>query len=142
MQRGGITGNFSKIQELPQTSTKLMKIVENLSSHQNNYFRSIETCFKKIWSNAKGDHSYPRLSKVGTTGNFSKIQKLPQASPNFLKIVESLSSHQNNYFRSIKTCFKICCNAKGGTLSTLGLAKGGPQDILKFKRCTKLLQTF
>jgi hypothetical protein len=45
--------------------------------------------------------SDPGLSKGVTTGNFSKIEKLPQTSPNFLKIVENFSFHQNNYFRSI-----------------------------------------
>jgi hypothetical protein len=34
------------------------------------------------------------LAKIVTTGNFSKIQKLPQTSPNFLKIVENISSKQ------------------------------------------------
>jgi hypothetical protein len=38
--------------------------------------------------------------------NFKNIEKLLQTSSNFLKIVENLSCHQNNYFRSIKTWFK------------------------------------
>jgi hypothetical protein len=47
----------------------------------------------------RGDHSPQTgdtlgLAKGVTTGNFSKIQKLPQTSPNFLKIVENISSKQ------------------------------------------------
>jgi hypothetical protein len=34
------------------------------------------------------------LSKGVATGNFSKIQKLPQTNPNILKIVEKTSFHQ------------------------------------------------
>ena len=106
------TGSFSKT--LPQTSPNYLKIVENISCHQNNYCRSIKTCFKKVWSNAKGGHAQ------------EIFQKLPQTSPNFLKIVENISCHQNNYFQSIKTCFKIFwSNAKRGAQSTLGSAKGG-----------------
>jgi hypothetical protein len=64
------------------------------------------------------------LAKIWTTGSFSKTP--PQTSPNFLKIVENISCHQNNYFRSIKTCFKMFwSNAKRGAQSTLGSAKGG-----------------
>jgi hypothetical protein len=91
-----------------------------------------------FWSNAKRgalstlgsakggwQTGYPRLSKGETAGSFSKIQKLPQTSPNFLKIVEKISFHQNNYFRSIKTCFKIFwSNAKGTTEYLVGLSKG------------------
>jgi hypothetical protein len=107
---------------------------------------------------AKGGQQtgYPRLSKGVATGNFSKIQKLPQTSPNFLKIVEKISFHQNNYFRLIKTCFKIFwSNAKGAhrvpwaqqrgdcRQGTLGLAKGTPQEIFqKFKNHLKLVQTY
>jgi hypothetical protein len=70
----------------PQTSPNFLKILENLFSHQKHYFRSIKTCFKKIWANAT----------------------LLQTSPNSLKIVETISSHQENYFQSInKNMFKI-----------------------------------
>jgi hypothetical protein len=75
----------------------------------------------------------------------SKIQKPPQTSPNFLKFVEEISFHQNNYFQSIKTCFKFFwSNAKRGghrvpwahqrgddRQGTLGLAKGKPQEVFK-----------
>ena len=81
----------------------------------------------------RGDHRYPRLSEAGggggKTGNFYKIQKGPPISPNFLKIVENVSSHQNNYFYKShkKTCFKkIWLNAKGGTTGNLWLSKEGP----------------
>ena len=47
------------------------------------------------------------------------FQKLPQTSPNFLKIVEKISFHQNNYFRSIKG---------GGGTEYLGLSEGGMTD--------------
>jgi hypothetical protein len=68
----GTTGSFSKT--LPQTSPNYLKIVENISCHQNNYFRSIKTCFKKFWSNAKGTTEYLMGSAEGwpCTGNFSK----------------------------------------------------------------------
>jgi hypothetical protein len=108
-QRGGHAQEI--FQKLPQTSPNFLKIVENISCHQNNYFQSIKTCFKIFWSNAKrGGTEYLGLSKGGTTdrvpklregetaGNFSKIQKSPQTSPNFLKIIEKISFHQNNYF--------------------------------------------
>jgi hypothetical protein len=85
----GTTGSFSKTP--PQTSPNFLTIVEKTSFHQNNYFRSIKTCFKIFWSNAKGAHrvpwaqqrggrqtGYPRLSEGETAGNFSKIQKPPQ----------------------------------------------------------------
>ena len=84
------------------------------------------------------------------------FQKLPQTSPNFLKIVEKISFHQNNYFQSIKTYFKIFwSNAKRGAQSTLGSAKGGRQTgypslgkgrqqeiFQKSKNRLKLVQTF
>jgi hypothetical protein len=37
---------------------------------------------------------------------FSKIQNPPPTTPNFLRIVENLSSHEKNCFQSIKTGFK------------------------------------
>jgi hypothetical protein len=77
------TGSFSKTP--PQTSPNFLKIVEKISFHQNNYFRSIKTCFKIFWSNAKRGHRVPwaqqrgdnrqgilGLAKIGTTGSFSK----------------------------------------------------------------------
>jgi hypothetical protein len=51
----------------------------------------------------------------GTTGNFSKIQNPPPTTPNFLRIVENLSSHEKNCFQSIKTGFKNLVKCKGGT---------------------------
>jgi hypothetical protein len=60
------TGNLSKIQKPPQTSPNLLKIVEKISFHQNNYFRSIKTGFKIFWSNAKRGHS-----RGGTTDRVS-----------------------------------------------------------------------
>ena len=58
------------------------------------------------------------------------FSKSAQPTPNFLKIVENHSSHQNNQFRLVETSFeKFGTNAKGGPQGTLGLAKGGPQVI-------------
>ena len=69
----------------------------------------------------------------GTTGNFSKIQNPPPTTPNFLRIVENLSSHEKNCFQSIKTGFKKFGQMGGG----------GPQEIFqKFKNHVKLIQTF
>jgi hypothetical protein len=69
----------------PQTiSPNFLKIVENLSSHEKNYFRSIKTYFKNIWSNAKGDHRYPRLSnKGGPQKIFQKIKRHSKAASNY-----------------------------------------------------------
>ena len=84
-QQRGNRRKFSKIQKLPQTSPNFLKIVEKISFHQNNYFRSIKTCLKIFWSNAKRGHRVPwaqqrgdnrqgilGLAKIGTTGRFSK----------------------------------------------------------------------
>ena len=71
----------------------------------------------------------------GTTGNFSKIQNPPPTTPNFLRIVENLSSHEKNCFQSIKTGFKKFGQMGGG-------GGGGAQEIFqKFKNHVKLIQT-
>jgi hypothetical protein len=78
----------------------------------------------------------------GTTGNFSKIQNPPPTTPNFLIIVENLSSHENNCFQSIKTGFKKFGQMQRGDSQGLPI-KGGPQEIFqKFKNHLKLIQTF
>ena len=55
LAKGGpkeIFQKFKNIEKLLQTSPNFVKIVENLSCDQNNYFRSIKTWFKKFGSNA------------------------------------------------------------------------------------------
>ena len=63
----------------------------------------------------------------------------PRPAPKFLKIVGNHYFHHNNYSRLIKTCFKkIWEYAMGVTTTTLGLAKGGLQEI--FQKLTKMPQ--
>ena len=121
-------------QEILQIFRKNLKlvIVKNLSCHQNNDFRSIKTCFKKFWSNAKGGpQGYLGLAKgdhrkfFKNSKTFKKPLKLVQT---FLKIVKNLSCHQNNYFRWIKTCFKnFWSNAKGVTTGNFEKYQKGTQ---------------
>ena len=65
-----------------------------------------------------GDHRGTLGLAKGDYKNFFKnTEKLPQTSPNFLKIVENHFSHQNNYFQ----CFeKFWSNAGGGGLQQRG----------------------
>jgi hypothetical protein len=75
---------------LPQTSPNFLKILENLFSRQKHYFRSIKTCFKKIWPNAKGDHrNFFCLKQVQT------LWKLSKSFP----LIKRITFNQ-----SIKTC--------------------------------------
>jgi hypothetical protein len=81
------------------------------------------------------------LSKDRDHRKFWKL--FSESFPNYLKIVENISCHQNNYFWSIKTCFKkFWSNAKGTTEYLMGSAKGWPCTGIFFKNCLKLAQAF
>jgi hypothetical protein len=55
LAKGGpkeIFQKFKNIEKLLQTNSNFLKIIENLSCDQNNFFRSIKTWFKKFRSDA------------------------------------------------------------------------------------------